>query len=333
MALTAGLLLAGTAWPAQAAPATGAGPAKPGCGALKGPAAPMANRAAEPVSAAPVGAAGQKVAFKAPAQLPIGLWSPAGVTLRTPVSQGTVRLDVSSRGFSTDSVTIQRYVPQSHRWIDLNTSPGNTRWPHHGVFTFPLTATASPARPHTVALRLQDLDRPGRLTVTASVKDGHGHTYRDRPHTATATRPEATVSGWRSGTALVRGGPAHAFTLTVKNTTNRPYPALGAAYFAYGEGKQHTLTPKDLVLQQYRPGRGWTTVPLIAGGCDPGMGAMLRPTAKPPLAPGATAVFRLRLSVAGTAPRDVTHAESGLSVVNDDQSFFSRQLPFAIRGK
>ncbi|MFI9723245.1 hypothetical protein ACIHFE_26920 [Streptomyces sp. NPDC052396] len=329
VALTAGLLLAGTAWPAQAAPAAATVLPRTNCGAAA--AGARTDAAQEPDTAA-VGKAAQKLSFKVASQLPIGLWSPATLTLRTPVDKGTVRLDVSSRGFSTDSVAVQRYEPGSHRWVDLNTKPGGGSWPHHGVFTFPLTAKASAARPYSVALRLQDLDRPGTLTVAASAKDGHGHTYRAHGRTATATRPQVTVAGWKKGTALVRGGAAQPFTVTVKNTTNRSYPALTTAWYAYGEAKGHALTTKDLVLQQYRSGRGWQTVPLLANGCDPGLGAVLK-AADRPLAPGGTAVVRLRLSVAATAPREVNTAESGVTVATGDQSFYSRQLPFAIRAR
>ncbi|MEV5505355.1 hypothetical protein [Streptomyces orinoci] len=329
VALTAGLLLAGTAGPAQAAPAAGTALPRTNCGA---PAAGARTDAAQAPSTAPVGKAAQKLSFKVASQLPIGLWSPATLTLRTPLDKGTVRLDVSSRGFSTDSVTVQRYEPGSHRWVDLNTKPGGGSWPTHGVFSFPLTARASAARPYTVALRLQDLDRPGTLTVAPSVKDGHGHTYRAPARTATATRPQVTVAGWQKGTVLTRGGAAHPFSVTVKNTTNRAYPALTAGWYAFGEAKGKALTTKDLVLQQYRAGQGWRTVPLQANGCDPGLGAVLKAGDRP-LAPGRSAVLRLRLSVAATAPREVTNADSGIAVSTGDQSFYSRQLPFAIRAR
>ncbi|MBH1937878.1 hypothetical protein I5Q34_27020 [Streptomyces sp. AV19] len=337
VALTAGIVLAGTVAAAQAAPAA---PATPECGPLR---AAAAHRAV-PAAAAPgdgqvpeasyAATSARKVSFTvANAQAPIGLWSKAALTLRTPVAKGTVRLDLASRGFSTDSVTVQRYVPAKHTWVDLDSRPGSGSWPHRGTLTFPVSAKdASPRHPHSVALRFQDLDRPGRLTVNASVTDGHGRTLRAPARTVIATRPQVSVSGWQGTPSLARGGAAQTFTLKVRNTTNRTYPALNVNYFAYGAGKQHALTPKDLLLQQYRPGRGWEKVNLTAGGCDPGMGAALRP-GKRALAPGATAVYRLRLSVAKSAPRDVVRADSGVSVNNGDQSFFSRRLLFAIHGK
>lgn len=339
-AVAAGLaLVVGAAGAGQAVAATpGAGGAKPapGCGGpalgtASAAAASAAQQTVQEPSAPAVGSAAQKVSFGVDSQLPIGLWSSSAVTLRTPVSKGTVRLDVSSRGFSTDSLVIQRYDAHTHRWADLDTKPGGGSWPTRGVFTFPVTAADAGAKhPRTIALRLQDLDRPGTLTVAASVSDGHGHTYRAPARTTTATRPEVTVSGWQRGTTLTRGGAARSVTVTVKNTTNRAYPALGAGYFAYGAGTSHALAPKDLKLSQYRPGRGWVHVPLVAGGCDPGMSAVLH-TAKEPLAPGASAVYRLKVAVAGSAPRDVTKADAGLSVGNGDQTFFSQDLPFAIR--
>ncbi|MEU1672956.1 hypothetical protein ABZ752_13095 [Streptomyces roseifaciens] len=336
-ALAAGLILvAGTPGTAAAIPAAGSTQAAPDCGSDQEARRPSAAEAAaagaataEPPAAA-VGTAAEKVSFSLPSQLPIGMWSRAGVTLRTPVSKGTVRLDVRSRGFSTDSLVIQRYVPRTHSWTDLKTRPSGSGT--HGVFTFPLTADASASRPHSVALRLQDLDRPGTVTVTTTVEDGKGRTHRAPARTATATRPDVSAGGWKSGTALSRGGAASApFTLTVKNTTDRPYPSLYAAYFAYGAGTAHALAPKDLVLQQYRPGHGWERVQLVAGGCDPGMSAALLPVTKGPLAPGATAAYRLRIAVAGSAPRDVTKVDAGLTVGNGDSSFFHQDLPFTVR--
>ncbi|WP_078870952.1 hypothetical protein [Streptomyces caatingaensis] len=336
-ALTAGIVLTGTAWSAQAAPAAPATPAAPDCGALRAAAAaPGAAAAAAAGDGTPSlsrSATTGKVSFTvANAQAPIGLWSKAALTLRTPVTKGTARLDLASHGFSTDSVTVQRYVPARHAWVDLDSRSGGGSWPQRGTLTFPVSAKDASARhPYSVALRFQDLDRPGRLTVNASVTDGRGRTLRAPARTVTATRPQVSVGGWQGTPALTRGGAARTFTLTVRNTTNRAYPALGATYFAYGAGKQHALTPKDLLLQQYRPGRGWERVDLTAGGCDPGMGATLRP-GKKVLAPGATAVYRLRLSVAKSAPRDVVKADSGISVNNGDQSFFSRRLLFTVRG-
>ncbi len=337
-ALAAGLaLVVGAAAPGQAA---GAAPAKPGCdspAASAAPAAPAAGLVGAPADApapAVTGTAAQKISYSLGSQLPIGMWSPSGVTLRTPVAKGgTVRLDVDSNGFSTDSLTVQRYEPGTRRWVDLDTRPGGGSWPTHGVFTFPVTATgASAAKPHTVALRLQDLDRPGTVTVTATVDDGRGHTYRAPARTATATRPRVTVTGWPTGTALTRGGAAREVTVAVKNTTDRAYPALTASYFAYGAGKKHALAPKDLTLRQYESGRGWVRVPLVAGSCDPGMSAQLRPAdRKRALAPGATAVYRLRVGVNASAPRDVTTADAGFSVGNGEMSFFSKSLPFTVR--
>ncbi|MEV5376557.1 hypothetical protein AB0L26_11360 [Streptomyces nondiastaticus] len=337
-ALAAGLVLvAGTAGTAAAIPADGGARAGAvGCGSdqeAKQPSAAAAAAAraatAEPPAAA-TGTAAEKISYSLPSQLPIGMWSRSGVTLRTPVTKGTVRLDVRSRGFGTDSLAVQRYVPKTHKWTDLKSR--STGSDTHGVFTFPVTADASAAHPHSVALRIQDLDRPGTLTVTASVDDGKGRTHRAHARTAATTRPDVSVTGWRSGDRLSRGGaPSAPFTVTVKNTTDRPYPALYASYFAYGAGKSHALAPKDLVLQQYRPGHGWERVPLVAGGCDPGMSAALLPVVKGPLAPGATASYRLRIAVAGTAPRDVPRADAGVTVGNGDLSFHHQELPFAIR--
>ncbi|WP_212764242.1 hypothetical protein [Streptomyces sp. I05A-00742] len=337
VALTAGVVLAGTAWSAEAAPAVRTAPDRTDCGGFRAaaaPAVPAADRDQAP-EVPPTAAGTRALSYSvASAQAPIGLWSKAGLTLRTPVTKGTARLDLSSRGFSTDSVAVQRYEPAKHAWVDLDTKPGGGSWPQRGTFTFPVSAPKASARnPYAVALRFQDLDRPGTLTVDASVADGRGHTYRAPSRTVTATRPKVAVTGWTGGTAtLRRGGEARPFTITVRNTTNRSYPALNVNYFAYGAGKQHALTPKDLVLQQYRPGHGWEKVALTAGGCDPGMGASLRP-ARTAVAPGATVVYRLRLAVAASAPRDVVKADSGFSVSNGDQAFFSKRLPFTIRGK
>ncbi|MGW1075120.1 hypothetical protein [Streptomyces sp. NPDC002537] len=335
MALTAGLaLVAGSAGQATTIPA-GSTTAADSCGDAKATAAQAAMAAADtaPAERAAVGSAKEKISYSLPGQAPIGLWTRSGVTLRTPVTKGTVRLDVDSRGFGTDSLNVQRYVPEAHRWVDLDTRPSTSDAPRHGVFTFPVTAAASDRQPHTVALRLQDLDKPGTFTVTASVDDGKGHTYRAPARTASATRPDVSVSGWQRHTTLTPGGPASEVTLAVKNTTDRPYPALNASYFAYGQGGGHALTPKDLVLQQYRPGHGWERVTLVAGGCDPGMSATFRPVDNKPLAPGATAVYRLRVAVAPSAPRDVKHADAGLTVGNGDLPFLSRELPFEIRDK
>ncbi|GHC45997.1 hypothetical protein [Streptomyces cinnamoneus] len=342
-ALAAGLALTvGAAAPGQAA---GSGTASDGARAQSGCDTPVAGGASPaavatasdaPPALAPAGTgtAAQKISYGVDSQLPIGLWSSSNVTLRTPVTKGTVRLDVSSRGFSTASLVVQRYDTGTRRWVDLDVKPGSGSWPTRGVFTFPVTAKGADARhSHTVALRLQDLDRPGTLTVAASVDDGRGHTYRAPARSTTATRPEVTVGGWQRSTTLERGGASRALTVTVKNTTNRAYPQLRASYFAYGAGASRALTPKDLKLRQYRPGAGWAEVPLVAGGCDPGMSATLRPAATGPLAPGATAVYRLTVGVGRSAPREVAHADAGVSVGNGDMTFFSRELPFAIKGQ
>ncbi|WP_078871796.1 hypothetical protein [Streptomyces sp. NRRL S-337] len=286
--------------------------------------------AADPVVGV-TGRAGEKVSYSLASEAPVGLWSSSGVTLRTPVSKGTVRLDVTTHGFSAASLMIQRYVPKTHRWVDLDQRPVGSDHPEKGTFTFPVSVAASAGRPATVALRVQDIDRPGRLTVAASVNDGHGHTYRAPARSAVVDRPTTTITGWPDGTALARGGAAKEFTLAVKNTTKRAYPALNAGYFAYGQGSGRAVEPKDLVLQQYVPGHGWQRVSLLPGGCDPGMGAQLIPTAKTPLAPGATAVYRLRLAVADSAP--VVKVDAGVSVGTGDTSFFYRTLPFEIRAQ
>ncbi|MDT0447914.1 hypothetical protein [Streptomyces hesseae] len=342
-ALAAGLALvmgaAATGQAAAATPAGGTAPAKPGCdGAEQAGATSAAPAWAAAHQPAPVpaltGTAAQNVAYGMPGQLPIGLWSDSGVTLRTPVTKGTVRLDVSSKGFSTDSLTVQRYEPSSRRWVDLDSKPGSGSFPTRGVLTFPVSAPdASPKHPVGIALRLQDLDRPGTLTVAASLDDGRGHTYRAPVRTAEATRPKVTLTGWDRGATLRRGGTGRTVTVTVKNTTDRAYPALNGSYYAYGAGGSHALTPKDLTLSQYRTDRGWVRVPLVAGGCDPGMSAALLPTTgKRLLAPGETAVYRLKVAVARSAPRDVTHADAGFTVGNGDASFHSQELPFTIPG-
>lgn len=341
MAAAAGLVLVvGVAAPGQAAPVQVAGGAQSAsvasCGAAvtasKSARVASAGRAegAAPVAGA-TGRAGEKISYSLASEAPVGLWTSSGVTLRTPVSKGTVRLDVTTHGFSAASLMIQRYVPKTHRWVDLDQRPVGSDHPEKGTFTFPVSVAASAGRPATVALRVQDIDRPGRLTVAASVNDGHGHIYRAPARSAVVDRPTTTITGWPRGAALTRGGAAKEFTLAVKNTTKRAYPALNAGYFAYGQGSGRAVEPKDLVLQQYVPGHGWQRVSLLPGGCDPGMGAQLVPTAETPLAPGVTAVYRLRLAVADSAP--VVKVDAGVSVGTGDTSFFYRTLPFEIRAK
>ncbi|WP_078893513.1 hypothetical protein [Streptomyces sp. CT34] len=277
------------------------------------------------------GNAAQKLSYSLAPEAPIGLWSSSNVTLRTPVSKGTVSLDVTTRGFIADSLLIQRYDEKSHRWVDLDVQPVSNERPDERRFSFPVSAAASPGRPATVALRVQAIDRPGRLAVTVSVNDGHGHTYRAPTRNAVVDRPTTRVTGWPRGAGLVRGGAAKEFELTVENTTKRAYPALSAGYFAYGQSGSRAVAPKDLVLQQYVPGHGWQRVSLVPGGCDPGMGAQLIPIAKTPLAPGATAVYRMRLAVAGDAP--AANVDAGVSVGTGDTSFYHRTLPFRIRAR
>ncbi|WP_438483898.1 hypothetical protein [Streptomyces sp. S186] len=275
------------------------------------------------------GKVAQKLSYSLASEAPVGLWSSSNVTVRTPVSKGTVRLDVTTQGFIAASLMVQRYDEKSHRWVDLNVQPVGGDRPDKGRFSFPLSVAASSGHPATIALRVQALDRPGRLAVTASVDDGHGHTYRAPTRNAVVDRPATTVTGWPRDAGLVRGGAAKEFALTVKNTTKRAYPALNAAYFAYGQSGSRAVAPKDLVLQQYVPGHGWQRVSLVPGGCDPGMGAKLIPTAKTPLAPGATAVYRMRLAVTGDAP--VADVDAGVSVGTGDTSFSYQTLPFKIR--
>ncbi|MHA6761144.1 hypothetical protein [Streptacidiphilus sp. PAMC 29251] len=311
------LVGAGTAAVADAQPAAGADAvaAQDACGAysseLVAAAAPVEpGPAAEQLRA--VGAVAQPLSYRQADQLPIGLWSAASVTLRVPAGRGTVRLALTSKGFSTDSMEVQRWVPTAHRWVDLTSSVSDAAFPTRATFSFTLTtsadatasgATAAAAHPETVALRLQDLDRPGSLSVAASYTDSHGHTSRAPALRSPVTRPESRFTGWPAHASLTRGGPAHTFTLTVRNTTDRVYPDVTALFYAYGMGGGQTLTPRDLVLQQYRAGRGWTALPLVASGCDPGMSAVPRPAAGVRLAPGATETVRLRLAVARTAPR------------------------------
>ena len=264
-------------------------------------------------------------------ELPIGLWSDATVVLRAPAAHGTVRLDLTSRGFSTDSVEIQRWIPASHRWVDLTAAGSSAAFPTRGSFSFPIATRASLSHPEIVPLRLQDLDRPGSLGVTASFADGHGHTYRAPAVSSTVTRPRTGFTGWPAHATLVRGGPAQRFGLTVRNGTGRAYPSLTALFYAYGMGGGRVLTPRDLVLQQYVSGHGWIGLPLVASVCDPGMSTALRPVAGIALAPGATETVQLRLAVAKGAPRGVGSASAGLAVQSGDTALASESLPFTVR--
>lgn len=338
--VVAGLaLVMGAAAPGQAVPvaATAGARSVPNCGAATVTGAPAAQRthAAAATEAAPAtavtGSVAQKLAYGLAPEAPIGLWSSSNVTLRTPVAKGTVHLDVTTHGFIADSLLMQRYDAKTHRWVDLDVRSAGSGSPNKGRFSFPVSAAASPGRPATVALRVQAIDRPGRLDVSASVDDGHGHTYRAPTRSTVVDRPTTSVTGWSDGAGLVRGGAAKEFDLRVKNTTKRAYPELNAGFSAYGQGGDRFVAPKDLVLQQYVPEHGWQHVPLVPSGCDPGMSAALVPTAKKPLAPGATAVYRLRLAVAPDAP--VAKVEAGLSVGNGDTSLSYRSLPFAIHAR
>ena len=264
-------------------------------------------------------------------ELPIGLWSDATAVLRAPAAHGTLRLDLASRGFSTDSVEVQRWVPASHRWVDLTAAGSGDAFPTRGSFSFPITTRASESHPEIVPLRLQDLDRPGGLSVTASFADGHGHTYRAPAVSSAVTRPRAAFTGWPAHTALVRGGPAQRFGLDVRNTTSRAYPSLTALFYAYGMGGGRALTPRDLVLQQYVSGHGWVRLPLVASVCDPGMSTALRPVAGIALAPGAAETVQLRLAVAKGAPREVGSGSAGLAVQSGDTALASESLPFTVR--
>ncbi|WP_377272802.1 hypothetical protein [Peterkaempfera sp. SMS 1(5)a] len=337
LALSAALSLAGG--PAAAAPTTPVPAAahigtRPMCDTTAAPvrasaAGLAAGRAPAP---APAGTSAQQISYQLPAQAPLGLLTSSAVTLRTPVSKGTVHLDVTTTGFSTASLDFERYVPATRSWVQLAVRSGEGSLPKHADFSFPVTApTASAARPYTVALRLQDLDLPGTLKVTASVADGHGHTYRAPARTAAATRPAVSVGGWPQGVPLVHGGPARTFTVTVHNTTDRTYPPLSGVLSAYGQSATSTLRPADLVLQQYRAGHGWQRVTITPGGCDPGMFATLAGPVPGRLAPGATAVYRLRLAVAATAPKDVPKVEAAINVGTGTASyFFWQDLSFAI---
>ncbi|MFC1418441.1 hypothetical protein [Streptacidiphilus cavernicola] len=325
---------AGGAAAVQAPNAAAASAPQDACGAL------AADRATAPAERGPSGAdakaagtAAQTVSYRQPTQLPIGLWSAAAITLRVPAGTGTVRLDLVSKGFSTDSVEVQHWVPTAHKWVDLAVSGGAGDFPTKGGFSFPLSTTAAVAKPfaRTVALRLQDLDRPGSLAVTASYTDAHHHVYRAPVLRSTVTRPQTRVTGWPAHAVLVRGGAAQKVTMTVHNTTDRAYPSVATLFYAYGMGGNQVLAPDDLVLQQYLAGTGWIRLPLTASPCDPGMSAVPRPVAGTRLAPGATETVQLRLAVAATAPPAVTHAEAGFSVQSGDATLASTSLPFTLR--
>ena len=276
-------------------------------------------------------AAARHLWYEQAGELPIGLWSDATVVLRAPAAHGTVRLDLVSRGFSTDSVEVQRWVPASHRWVDLTTAVSGAAFPTRGSFSFPIATRGSLSHPEVVPLRLQDLDQPGRLGVTASFADGHGRTYRAPAVASAVTRPRTDFTGWPAHAALVRGGPAQRFGLTVRNTTGRAYPSLTALFYAYGMGGGRALTPRDLVLQQYVSGHGWVGLPLAASVCDPGMSTVLRPTAGRALAPGAGETVQLRLAVAKGSPLGVGSAFAGLALQSGDTELASESLPFTVR--
>ena len=272
------------------------------------------------------------VTFGIDRQLPIGLWSRAAITLRAPAAHGTVDLDVTTEGFSTISVEFQRYDRPSRRWVDLADVDGNAALPTRGRFSFPVRTRASAAHPDTVALRLQDLDRPGRLTVAASYADGLGRSYRAAVRSAPATRPRTVLSGWTGPVALARGGPAQQLTVTVRNTTDRTYPALGGFFYIYGQGGNAMFTPADLVVEQRQGRHGWRRLTLVPSGCDPGMSVPLEPAGGSPLPPGRTVVFRLRLAVVADAPSAVVTGDAGLAVQNAGQPLLSEDLPFTVRG-
>ncbi|MEV6841201.1 hypothetical protein AB0N17_43165 [Streptomyces sp. NPDC051133] len=250
------------------------------------------------------------------------------MTLRTPIAQGTVTLHIATSGFDPASLGVQRYDTSLRRWIDADSAdPGSG-----ADRTFPLSGGgASSGHPVSVPLRIKDLDRPGHLTVTATVDDRHGHTYRAVPQSTVADRPTSAVGPWPHNAALVRGGKAKELTLTVRNTTGRAYPSLYASFIADGENGHRVLKPKDLTLQQYVHGRGWERIALKAGSCDPGMGSRLFPVADSPLRPGATAVYRLRFAVNSSAA--VSTAQAGVVVATGNTDIFFQQLPFTIRNR
>jgi hypothetical protein len=342
-------LVVGAAGAGQAAASTvadGTGSATPQCGAAHAQASGpgtgsqgMGAQGAGGSADAPSAISGQAVAtrqplaFELPRQAPIGLWTDADLTLRAPAPKGTVRLDVKSAGFSTDSLEVQRYVPQTRQWVDVQSAPNGASWPHTATFSFPLSTAAGAAHPYSVALRFQDVDRPGTFSVAASVADGRGHVYLAPTRSAATTRPAVSVSGWAPHTVLARGGAARSFTVTVKNTTDRSYPALDAGYFLYGAGRNHTLLASNVALQEFQPGRGWVRVKVLPDGCDPGLNASLPNAQQGALEPGASAVYRLRIAVAGSAPADVTSVDAGVSVGTGSNPLFWQDLPFSIAGK
>jgi hypothetical protein len=168
--------------------------------------------------------------------------------------------------------------------------------------------------------------------VVANYADGHGHQYRTPAVHSEVTRPVVRFSGWPAKAVLTRGGPAQRLTLTVHNGTDRRYPSVTALFYAYGMGGGQALTPHDLVLRQFRPGHGWTTLPLVASSCDPGMSVPLRPSAGVALSRGATETVLLELAVSADAPHRVGRAEAGLSVQSGDTSLGSDSLPFTVKG-
>src|SRR5579884_2623654 len=126
-------LVMGAAGVGHAAASTdvrGARQAAPQCGAAAAGGTGAATASVAAGSAAPAGQAAtqpaatrQPLTFDLPRQAPVGLWTAAGLTLRAPVAKGTAHLDVNSTGFSTDSLEVQRYVPQTRQWVDLASAP------------------------------------------------------------------------------------------------------------------------------------------------------------------------------------------------------------------
>lgn len=226
-------------------------------------------------------------------QLPMTLWTEGTLTVRLPVRHGTVRLAVTTKGFSTISLATQRWSDTGRRWLDvLGHAQGGA--PVSDVLSFPLTAPhASAAHPVRVRVRFQAVDRPGTVTLVPVVADGPGHSFGGRSVSSQVTRPQTTLSGWPGGTVLRRGGAFHPFTLTLRNTTDRRYDSLNAVYYAYGQTGRTVLTGRDLELEQL-VGRAWVRLALTDH-CDPGLSAVLRDSGGRSLAPGRSLVYRLRL--------------------------------------